>query len=265
MLWNKLSVPSGFGRAHHVAAHAACLTVEERKAALRRGRERFGVARREAVERRIEKDQGALEARDRAAEILVVWGAPIGSLKEVLVGRVGVHCRHRARGVRMPHLDGVQDRQLRLLLERGCTPVPELALQERRIHCGRCTALAQMIADPFRDAAMVSEAAADIVAGRASQRAVLGQARVEIEPTPERSAVRRQFIALEHIDRRPRHRIDARWGIDAPVDQLIEALLLLLHRHRAMRCAGGFCRDTRRASGGGRDDDQHRAKWTHPV
>ncbi len=58
------------------------------------GRQRLAVAAGEAVERRVQKDQRALEAGDGAAEIVIVRRAAVRLLKQALVSRVGLDGRH---------------------------------------------------------------------------------------------------------------------------------------------------------------------------
>ena len=197
------------------------------------------------------------EAGEGAAEIVIVRRAAVRLLEQTLVSRIGVDACHGAGSVRMSHLDGIENRQLGLFLERRRAAVPELALQHGGIHYGRRTAFSEVIADPFRYAAMVGEAAADVVAGGASQGAVFRQASIEIQLAAQGNAVCGQFIARRHIDRRPGQRVDARRGCGEASDQLIQALLLLLHRHCAMRCGCGLRGDTERTSGGERETDQH--------
>src|ERR1700682_2887942 len=140
-----------------MAADAARLAVEQRQAALCSGRERLVVAAGKAVKRRVQKDQSALEAGNGPAEIVIVGGAAVRLLEQTLVCRSEIDGSHGTGRIRMPHLDGIEDRQLGLILERGRTPVPELSLQHCGVHGRRRTAFAEMIADPFRYAAVVGE------------------------------------------------------------------------------------------------------------
>jgi len=120
-------------------------------------------------------------------------------------------------------------------LERGRASVPELTLHQCRVHGGGRAAFAQMIAYSLGHAAMIGESAADIVACRTGERAVLRQAGIEVQLAAQRDAVRRHFVAAHHIDARPGHWIDAgrRGGIAR--DQFVKPLLLRGYRHRAVR------------------------------
>src|SRR6202051_518683 len=63
------------GGIDRVAADAARLAVEQRQAALGAGGERLVVAAGKAVKRRVQKDQGALEAGNGPAEIVIIGRA----------------------------------------------------------------------------------------------------------------------------------------------------------------------------------------------
>ena len=79
----------------------------------------------------------------------------------------------------LPHLDRIDDRQRRLLLERLRPAVPELRFVVQGVQNGRGVTLAAAPADANRGSAAVGESASGIVAGGASHGAIGGQPPLE--------------------------------------------------------------------------------------
>src|SRR2546426_11626973 len=82
------------------------------------------VARDEAIERGVERQLRAFVRRDGAQQIAGVGWSAEDLSEGVLVFRDGGDPGHRSVEARLAHLDGVDDRQRRLLLERLHPAVP---------------------------------------------------------------------------------------------------------------------------------------------
>jgi hypothetical protein len=233
-----------------MAARTARLAVVERPARLGVLRDRAHVAARKPVERSIEKDQRALERSERTTDVVVVDAAAVRRLERSLI--LGV-VRDRSSGrspVGHAHLDRVDDRKLRLVLEGGCSTVPKLAREERGVQRRWGVALADLVTNTLGGVATIAEAAIHVVAGCARNSAVLGQARLEIQLATEGHALRRAQV-VRWDERLPVLGIDPRRSAAARGIQLerIELLLLCVHRGRAVRAlprAGDRWRAVRR-------------------
>src|SRR5580658_2512226 len=180
--------PHGARCAQLVARGAARLAVEQRPSGPRLIADRARVPASEAVERRVDEHQRALERGERATDVLVVDGPSVRGLERLPVLGVAGDGRGGGVAVGLSHLDGVDDRQLGLILERRGTAVPELAREEHRVEGGGRVALANLIADALGRAAAVRESAARVVARGARHGAIARESRIEVELPPEGDA-----------------------------------------------------------------------------
>src|SRR2546425_8291439 len=146
---------------------AAGTGVEERPAALGGVVDGRRVTRDEAIERGVERQLRAFIGRDGAQEIAGVGRTAEDLSEGVLVLRDGGDPGHGGVEARLAHLDGVDDRQRRLLLERLHPPVPELRLIVERVQNRRGVALADTAIDPDGGGPPVGERAPGIMAGAA--------------------------------------------------------------------------------------------------
>ncbi len=188
-----------------MAGVAARLAVVQLPSALRRVGDRLRIAIEEAIDRRVERDDGAFEAGDRladardvdrrAAECLLEQGAVFGDPRELLFhGRMVGH----------RHLDRIDDRLNRLSLQCRRAPVPKLLAQERGIEHRRGVAHSLRAADAVRDRLPVGEAGARIVTSRTRDRVVFGKTRIEVQLPAEVD-----FVAGEGVVGRDLRRQDA--------------------------------------------------------
>src|SRR3989449_4657592 len=140
---------------------AAGTSVEELPAAL--GGVVYGprVTRDEAIERGVERQLRAFVGRDGAQQIAGVGRTAEDLSEGVLVFRDGGDPGHGSVEARLAHLDGVDDRQRRLLLERLHPPVPELRLVVKGVQNGRGVALADTAFDTDGGGPPVGERARD--------------------------------------------------------------------------------------------------------
>jgi hypothetical protein len=137
----------------------------------------------------------------------------------------------------LAHLDGIDDRQLRLRFERRGAAVEEQELEQEGIRGRGGIAPAKLVADAFRHRTLIGETAAHVVTGSARDGAVGGQSGFEKELLAERDPSRRHLVVRrdEHLEN---HRIDA-WRRLADVSVLrqqpIQQRQLLIHRHGAVQ------------------------------
>jgi len=102
---------------------------------------------------------------------------------------------HGGTEARLAHLDGIDDRKCRLLLQRRSAAVPELRRVVERVQNRGRIALAPAAPDARRDRLAVSEGARRVMAGAAGYRTVGRQPRVEKQTLAERDLCRcRQVI-----------------------------------------------------------------------
>src|SRR5882672_9114178 len=97
------------------------------------------------IERCVEEDECALETGNGPPQVVIVEGTAIGLLEHLLVGRIRTYGAQRAGLIRMAHLDRIEDRQLRLLFQRGGSAVPEHALKQGRVQSRGGTAPSKMV------------------------------------------------------------------------------------------------------------------------
>src|SRR5256885_158966 len=133
----------------------------------------------EAIERGVERQLRAFVGRDGAQQIAGVGRTAEDLSEGVLVFWDGRDPGHRSVKARLAHLDGVDDRQRRLLLERLHPPVPELRLVVKGVQNGRGVALADTAFDTDGGGPPVGERARGIMAGAARYGPVRRQATVE--------------------------------------------------------------------------------------
>src|SRR4029453_8404451 len=159
-------------------------------------------------------------------------------LEHLLVPGVRGDRLHGRVARRLPHLDRIQDGQLRLLLQARGPAVEEERLEEERVQRGRRGATAELIADALGHRPLIGEAAAHVVAGRAGDRAVLRETGVEVELPPERHALGRHQV-VGRDDLLPQHVVDAgrRRGDVRDGAELVEQRYLFGRRHRAVHPA----------------------------
>jgi len=167
----------GEERAHgaeRVAVAAPPLAVEEEPAALRRPIDRLLVAGDVAVEGRVAGVLGPFEGGDGGGDVVVgrLVAEDLGERRGILGN--AAHLRDHVLGRLLPHLDGIQDRELRLLLERRGATVPELGGVEHGVHDRRAVALRALLrrGDAVGKRLLVDERLAGLVAGRAGDRVV---------------------------------------------------------------------------------------------
>jgi hypothetical protein len=84
------------------------------------------------------------------------------------VGRIGPHDFQDRLMVLEAHLDRIRDRQLRLFLERGRAPIPELQLEVRGVDHRRRIARTGELADALRSLQAVGEAFVRVVTAAAA-------------------------------------------------------------------------------------------------
>ena len=164
-----------------MAGVAARLAVPKLPAALSRLGQGTLVPGMEAVEGRVAAQHRALEGGDGRRHVVDAWLVAEGLHKGLLVGGHGAHYLHHRVVVVHAHLDRVDHRALGLLFERRGSPVPELELVEDGVQHGGTVARTLLAPDPLGDLLAVGEALRGVVAGGAGDRAVLGEALVEVE------------------------------------------------------------------------------------
>src|SRR5206468_10392113 len=148
----------------------------------------------EAIERRVERQLRAFVGGDGAQQIAGAGRAAEDLSEGVLVLRDGGDPGHGTVEARLAHLDGVDDRQRRLLLERLHPAVPELRLVVEGVQNGRGVALADTAVDPDVGGPAVGKRARGIVAGAARPGPVRRQAAVQDRLTAERALLGRLRI-----------------------------------------------------------------------
>ena len=79
---------------------------------------------------------------------------------------------HRCVAVGHAHLDGIEDRHLRLVFQRRRMTVQKRRLQQDYVQGRRCIALAQLILDPLGHRQLVCEPSSYIVTGGTRDRTV---------------------------------------------------------------------------------------------
>src|SRR5205823_2381655 len=107
---------------------AASTGVEEIPAALSRSIDRVLVAVDETIKGRIERNQSAFVGRNRAQEIRSTDRAAEYSAERLLVLADAYDAGNRGVQIRLAHLDRIDDRQRRLILQCLCPTIPELRL-----------------------------------------------------------------------------------------------------------------------------------------
>src|SRR5438132_7669979 len=126
---------------------AARLVVEELPAALGRVVNRVLVASDEVIERRIKRQLRSFVGRDGAQQVRAVGRAAKDDTEISLVFLDRCDLRYRSIQVGMTHLNGVDNRERSLLLERVHATVPKLRLIIEGVQNGRRIALADATFD----------------------------------------------------------------------------------------------------------------------
>jgi hypothetical protein len=103
-----------------------------------------------------------------------------------LIARVAGDLGHSIADTGRAHLEGIRDRQCRLLLQRIDPAVPKLRLVIERVQNSRRIALTGASGDADRDRAAVGEGKRGIVASCAGDGAVTREPAVEEELFAER-------------------------------------------------------------------------------
>ena len=162
----------------------AGLAVEQFPAALRCVADGILISRDEMIEWSIERNERALVSGNSGEHVLLVH-VPTKRLDELpLVIRVAGNLGDGVADAGRAHLEGIRDRQRRLLLESIDPAVPELRLVIESIQKGWRVALTSASADADRDWPAVGEGARGIVAGRTGNRAVTREPAIEEELLP---------------------------------------------------------------------------------
>ncbi len=171
--------------AQRVTFVAAGLAVEQLPPAAGGGIDRMGLACNVVIERRIEGDLRSFVRRDGPYQVRAVGLRSEGALKISAVP--GDRCDPRDGGIeiRLAHLDRIDDRQRRLLLETRGSAIPELRRVVERVQNRGRIALTRAALDAGGNRLAVRECARRIVAGAAGDRAVRGQASVEKQTLAE--------------------------------------------------------------------------------
>src|SRR5712691_12331920 len=164
---------------------AAATGVKELPAALGGGIHGVLVAGDEMIEGRIKRKLRSFVGRDGAQQVGAVGRAAEDVPERLLVFSDGCDLGHRGVQAGLAHLDRIDDRQRRLLLERLHPAVPELRLVVKGVQNGRRVALADAAFDTDRSGPPVGESAGGIMAGTASHGPVSRQATIEEQSLAE--------------------------------------------------------------------------------
>ena len=238
MLWKRLSVPSGLALLMQWQVTQRALPLNSTQPCCASAEMASVVAGEEAVERRVEEDQRALEGGDGARRCRRSCGAgrtPPGTC-------AGTRGRRRSPATAAapsgwPISIGLMIGSFACSSSVAARPSQELRLQNEGVHRRRRVAPAELVADALGHRPLIGEAAAHVVAGRAGDGAVGRQPRVEVELLPERDALGRHLVVGRHQHAVPEHRVRARRRLGQVAITLMpgEALLLALHLERAVR------------------------------
>src|SRR5947208_3683656 len=138
-------IPRGF--CQRMTFVAARLVVEELPAALGRVVNRVLLSSNEVIERTIKRQLGSFVGRDGAQQVGAVGRAAKDDTESLLVFFDRCDLRHRRIQIGLTHLNGVDNRECRLLLERVHPTVPELSLVIESVQNGWGIALADAAFD----------------------------------------------------------------------------------------------------------------------
>ena len=155
-----------------------------------------------SVEERVETrrgDEAPLEGADRPGHVVVADRVVLvreGRGEGRRVVGDGAQHHHHSLFAGHGHLDRVEHGALRLLLDVGGAPVPELGQVEGRVVDGGRVAFAPLTLVTGRRGLAVHPVAREVVAAVAADVLVLGEARVEVEQAAERDLCLGHRVAL---------------------------------------------------------------------
>src|SRR3569832_251694 len=163
-----------------VAAHAAEI-LELLHAGHRFARERGLIAAQVLIERTVRRDEGAFVRGDGLCD--VVQGDGITAAEHLIeLLAITRYLAYAFRGgllMRHAHLDGIQNRTLRLLFQRRRAAVPKLRAQYGGVPDRRGRTPADLALDAHRNRSAVRAVAGNVVTGVTGHGAIDRQARVE--------------------------------------------------------------------------------------
>src|SRR5690349_3242098 len=106
-----------------MASHTSTFAIKEYPPLLRIGRNRVGITSNKTVKGRIKKDQGPFKSGNGTTKIIVIGLVTVCLLKHFLILGITGNGLYRLRWACVPHLNGIENRQLGLLLQRWCAAV----------------------------------------------------------------------------------------------------------------------------------------------